>query len=347
MSESHTDGGQRFAADARQAFEAATPGTPTWSEAAAQYATTAEGAERLMQAAGEAETTGGEDRAASLLAATRRGETLRETKAETARLVGKEGRRVRLQDDLDAVAAKFTVGAEQVRRDHLISHILGALTTMEGADELTFFGGTALSRTYLPNLRLSEDIDLIARGRRSDMAEAIQEAIARSLQRSHGTISWSPALTTTKGSEPATLMTQDGTRVQVQLLSSDGYENWPTEKLPLVQRYADAPPATLTTFTPTAFAAVKTATWAARSAPRDLYDMWALGEHGYITPEAATLYRRHGPTGHNPAPDVFREAPSVDAWAEALDHQGRVDIGPEQALERVKTLWDKAARASL
>ncbi|WP_332664024.1 nucleotidyl transferase AbiEii/AbiGii toxin family protein [Aeromicrobium sp.] len=346
MSESHADGGQQFAADARQSFETATPGTPTWSEAAAQYATTTEGVKRLKQAAREAEANGGEDRAAALLVAIRRGETLREATAEMARLAAKEGRRLRLQDDLDAVAAKFAVGTEQVRRDHLISHILGALTTMEGADDLTFFGGTALSRTYLPNLRLSEDIDLITRGRRGDMAEAIQATIARGLQRSHGTISWSPAPTTTKGSEPATLVTQDGTRVQVQLLSSDGYEDWPTEKLPLIQRYADAPPATLTTFTPTAFAAVKTATWADRSAPRDLYDIWALGEHGYITAEAATLYRRHGPTGNNPAPDVFREAPSEDAWAEALGHQGRVDIGPEQALERVKLLWAKAAHAS-
>ena len=56
-----------------------------------------------------------------------------------------------------AVQAKFGVSAEQVRRDHLISHLLGALSRMDDKKGLVFFGGTALSRTLLPDLRLSED----------------------------------------------------------------------------------------------------------------------------------------------------------------------------------------------
>lgn len=32
----------------------------------------------------------------------------------------------------------------------------------EVSDDVVFFGGTALCRTHLPDLRLSEDIDLIA-----------------------------------------------------------------------------------------------------------------------------------------------------------------------------------------
>lgn len=345
MCKSQAEGGQQCAAHTRPKYEATTPGTREWTEAAERYASTPEGHERLNEEAEVAELIGNEHEAAALRAALKRGEAIREANAEAARLIDSEQKKVDLQDDLDAVAAKFNVGEEQVKRDHLISHILGALTTMNGADDLIFFGGTALSRTHLPNLRLSEDIDLITRNNRRETAEAIQEAIGRGLQRSHGTVDWSPALTATSGSEAATLMTQDGTRVQIQLLSSEGYENWPTEKVPLIQRYADAPPASLTTFTPTAFAAVKTATWADRSAPRDLYDMWALGEHGYITPEAAALYRRYGPTGNNPAAHLFREAPSNEAWADALEHQANIQIGPQEALERVKMFWDKAARA--
>jgi hypothetical protein len=44
---------------------------------------------------------------------------------------------------------------------------------MDGADDVIFFGGTALSRTFLPTLRLSEDIDLLVHGRRSDVAARI------------------------------------------------------------------------------------------------------------------------------------------------------------------------------
>jgi predicted nucleotidyltransferase component of viral defense system len=69
-------------------------------------------------------------------------------------------------EEAAAVAAAFGVAPEQVRRDHLISHILGALS-QDHREELIFFGGTALARSYLPASRLSEDIDLIAVGRTS------------------------------------------------------------------------------------------------------------------------------------------------------------------------------------
>ena len=60
-----------------------------------------------------------------------------------------------------AVQAKFGVSAEQVRRDHLISHLLGALARMDDKKGLVFFGGTALSRTLLPDLRLAKLTKLI------------------------------------------------------------------------------------------------------------------------------------------------------------------------------------------
>jgi predicted nucleotidyltransferase component of viral defense system len=90
-----------------------------------------------------------------------------------------------------AVADRFGVVIEQVRRDHLISHILAALSTFF-CEQVIFFGGTALARTYLPTGRLSEDIDLIATGARRETAAAIEQTLARSLRRSHGRVSWSP-----------------------------------------------------------------------------------------------------------------------------------------------------------
>src|ERR1035437_7763140 len=71
----------------------------------------------------------------------------------------------------EQVAARFGVGMEQVRRDHLISHVLAAISSAVSTEELVFFGGTALSRTHLADARLSEDIGLIARIGRREVAE--------------------------------------------------------------------------------------------------------------------------------------------------------------------------------
>lgn len=43
------------------------------------------------------------------------------------------------------------------------SHVIAALAdlTEDGAQHVVFFGGTALCRTWCPDLRLSEEIDLL------------------------------------------------------------------------------------------------------------------------------------------------------------------------------------------
>ncbi|MGW0055845.1 nucleotidyl transferase AbiEii/AbiGii toxin family protein [Nocardia nova] len=66
-----------------------------------------------------------------------------------------------VNDELESVAVQFGVSPEQVERDHLISHLLAAISRGFG-DRLHFIGGTALARTHLVNGRLSEDIDLVA-----------------------------------------------------------------------------------------------------------------------------------------------------------------------------------------
>lgn len=47
------------------------------------------------------------------------------------------------------VADRFGVDLEQVRRDHVISHVLGSISR-RAQDRFIFYGGTALSRTWLP-----------------------------------------------------------------------------------------------------------------------------------------------------------------------------------------------------
>jgi hypothetical protein len=50
------------------------------------------------------------------------------------------------------VAETFGVDESQVLRDHLISHLLAAISA-EVAEQVVFFGGTALARTVIPDGR--------------------------------------------------------------------------------------------------------------------------------------------------------------------------------------------------
>lgn len=71
--------------------------------------------------------------------------------------------------------------------------MLAALTD-HAADRVIFFGGTALSRTLLPDGRLSEDIDLIALGSRSELAEKLTAVLPQALRREFPRLFWEPSL---------------------------------------------------------------------------------------------------------------------------------------------------------
>jgi hypothetical protein len=242
------------------------------------------------------------------------------------------------------VADHFGASSGQIRRDHLISHLLAALTELAG-DKLIFFGGTALSRTLLPDGRLSEDIDLIARGSRGQIAARLTATLPRTLRREFPGLSWEPSLSEVRDVDPALRRTPDGVTVRLQLLDSLGYPRWPVHTVDLVQRYSDAPPARLTTPTPAAFAAWKTAAWFDRAAARDLYDLWALATIGQITAEAARLFVRYGPTNRPPDNGLFGKAPDEDRWRRDLGGQLRLEITAAEALEVVRVGWAEARAA--
>jgi hypothetical protein len=121
-----------------------------------------------------------------------------------------------IRDEAAAVAQGFGVALDQVHRDHLISSILAALQAH--ADDLIFFGGTALARTYLTAGRPGEDIDLIAVTDRRSVARAISRTIDRALRVTHGRVDWTVALADIRDTEPASLVTADGLIVRIQLL---------------------------------------------------------------------------------------------------------------------------------
>lgn len=240
-----------------------------------------------------------------------------------------------------AITDQFGVSGDQIRRDHLISHLLAALSA-HLRDQLIFFGGTALSRSFVPDGRLSEDIDLIAVGRRRDVARAIEEQLVTANRREYPGLRWSPLLSRVRDVDPAVLMTTDGINVRIQLLSGTGYPPWPTMSQKLVQRYSDAPPATLTVPTQAAFAAWKTSAWMDRAASRDLFDLWSLAQIHAIDGEAVDLFERYGPTNKRPGNRVFATAPDETAWRRDLGSQTQLKITAVEALTVVRDAWNSA-----
>ncbi|MBP2187514.1 nucleotidyl transferase AbiEii/AbiGii toxin family protein [Nocardia goodfellowii] len=242
-------------------------------------------------------------------------------------------------DEHDSVAAQFGVAPEQIERDHLISHLLAAISRGFG-DRLTFIGGTALARTHLTSGRLSEDIDLVALDNRSTLAAELDAALPRSAARSYGRLEWAPSLTDVPDTGSAHLRSASGVSVKIQLLSARGRPAWPTELRDLEQRYSDVPPAELLVPTLPAFVAGKTATWHDRRASRDLWDLWALNDIGAIDGAAGALYRRYGPTNRLPNPhQLFDRAPDEDDWNAQLAGQTRLAISAEIALSVVRDAW--------
>ncbi len=225
-------------------------------------------------------------------------------------------------DEIAVVAERFGARESQVARDHLISHVLAALAEPPtGTTGPTMFlGGTALCRTWCPDIRLSEDIDLLVAS--PDDIGPMLKAISNGIRREYPNHSW-----TAEGvrHQVDTRMLRSATStVQVQFIwDRPAWNRLPVMQAPVALRYSDLP-ATADLPVPTAasFVALKVSAWLDRSAPRDLFDLAALADHGHINNEAIRLTKQL--TGASPAPGLFAaKAPKsvTRAWDIELGHQ--------------------------
>lgn len=202
-----------------------------------------------------------------------------------------------------------------------------------------FYGGTALARTWLPEGRLSEDVDLIAIGPRSVVAEDLVRIVTRQLAREFGRPTFRPALVETRLAEAVTVSFPSGVQLQLQLLPMAHYPPWPFERHRLVHRYADADPAHLLVPSRDAFTAWKTSSFIDRRAPRDLWDLAALAMLGPFTTTAAELFVRFGPFHSLPTRATLPAAPTEAHWQRDLALQTRLTISAEEAREIVVEAW--------
>lgn len=251
--------------------------------------------------------------------------------------------------ELAEVAAAFGVSDTQVRRDHLISHILAAVAVLDLP--VTFFGGTALARTHLTDpaagARLSEDIDLHSPDRRA-VAQRLDEELPRLLRREFPRSSWDPPLSAVRSATPGQFVSGSGLRVRIQLLDSQGdhhdLASWPVEIRPVHLRYIDTVGVVvLQVPTLTAFAAMKTLAWLDRRTARDLYDLAALARIGAVTEEAAALVRQA--TGWSVTAQILN-LPEPPDWTAQLAHQTRTVPSAAACLAGVHEAYAKALRWS-
>lgn len=232
-------------------------------------------------------------------------------------------------------AARFGVAVEQIRRDHLVSAILSVLPQLD-AGHLTFIGGTALARTHLDGIRVSEDIDLLVADP-APVAEQLTQRLPRLLRKQYPELTVRPA---SRAARSLNLFAQvrDVAAVQIQVIRTEpaeatlDYESWP-----VVLRYAGFPPVVESTV-PTAetFAAMKLATYRDRQEPRDLFDLAHLADRGALTAQASQLLWKL--SGSPPHPGEFRTLPrrTQDGWRDRLAHQTGRLIPAEEALARVR-----------
>lgn len=219
--------------------------------------------------------------------------------------------------EVERFAKKFGVPASQVRRDHLISHTLAALghSAQSVAGTPVFFGGTALCRTWLPDLRLSEDIDLLVNT--IEDGEEQRQSIRIGLRSEFPDASWTQ-VGTRHAVDTWNLAAEEMlVKVQFALWRARWEEAVPQTVAPVQLRYSDlAESVDFKVPTASGFAAMKLLAWLDRHAPRDIYDLAALADAGFV------------------------DGPAVDAAANVLGYQPTAGMIANVPLRQVRTDWD-------
>lgn len=244
------------------------------------------------------------------------------------------------KEEVDRTSRQFGAPETQVLRDHLISHVLASLGEASAAKSITFFGGTALCRTWLPELRLSEDIDLLVES--TDVGHEIRSHISRALRREFPTLEW-----TMLGSQHQVetfALTKDDTYLKVQFaLWRHGWKAAiETTRTAVLLRYSDLPAsADLTVPTASGFVAMKLLAWLDRAAPRDIYDLAALAEAKMIDEGALRSVRSIA--GFTPTSRAITNVPISrvrQEWDNELDHQLRSPKSLDECVAVVQRALD-------
>jgi len=243
------------------------------------------------------------------------------------------------QQEMSLWAVRFGVAPEQIRKDHLISHLLAGIAHSTVAGRVVFFGGTALARTHLGNRRVSEDIDLWAEPGQ-EVFSVLADELPRHVRREY------PRLRIERDS-PAigNVVAPDGTQVRLQVVAYGAEHDRcvELERRNIDLRYTDfRQDAELTVPVRSSFVAMKHLAWADRAAPRDLADLAGFAAIGALDGEADAIVTCLRGFGVN-----FRDIDHLPertrrAWIGDLAHQMGQPPDPDQALSTVRQAWTRS-----
>lgn len=228
----------------------------------------------------------------------------------------------------------FGVNEAQVSRDHAISHVLAALQRI--GTEFVFFGGTALSRTFLTTGRLSEDIDLYSLDRRALCREL--DELPRLIKEEFPRATWNVIPSQTADPLSSLLVCDSAIQIKVQAVNSQtrGWSKVPKALTQIDQRFSDVPATKL--FTPTfeGFVALKALAWFDRRSARDLFDLEGLSRKGEMTEGARELVDQI--RGFRLSREMMNGR-VLGLWHEELAHQTKLEKTEEECLQRVLEWW--------
>ena len=198
-------------------------------------------------------------------------------------------------------------------------------------------------RSWLPNLRLSEDIDLLVDDFRT--AEKSRQTVSKHLRRHFQDLAWVAA---GSSHDVETWMLATGSievKVQFALWRHGWKEVVPCVQHPIELRYSDlAPTVDFVVPTGAGFAAMKVMAWMDRAAPRDLYDLAALAQAGHLNAEAiAVANRLSGFTPTAMSIGNVAMAKVEAAWIDELGHQGTTERSPSQCMDLVRSALTSSA----
>jgi predicted nucleotidyltransferase component of viral defense system len=237
-------------------------------------------------------------------------------------------------NELDQVQRLFGSSELQVRRDHAINHVLAAIQDIRA--EFVFFGGTALSRTYLTNGRLSEDIDLYSNNR--DFLSHELDHLPDMIEQEFPGANWEALPSQVSDPRSALLNCDSSIKIKVQVLDalSRGWQKIPIEITDIHQRYSDVPRTKMHTPTFDGFVAMKASAWIDRRTARDLFDLDGLSRIAQVTDEARELVADLHGYQLSKGMMVGR---AIGDWQIELAHQTRLDRTEEQCMARVLDWW--------
>jgi len=241
--------------------------------------------------------------------------------------------------EMEDHARSWGVAVEQVRKDHLISHLLRSLGALSG---FVFFGGTALHRAFLEARRLSEDIDLYLLPGTGASLGTIMDGLLGGIRREY------PDARVFDGGARSDVQTYllftEGIQVQIQVVAERNEHRWlPTEPSPVALRYSDLPEwIPLLLPTRESFVAMKCSAFEDRATPRDLFDLGALETVGAITSAAAGTLKAF--RGVGPVRWKYDDAacPEASDWSKELAHQTGHPGEPSEVLRRVRRTLTEA-----